>query len=115
MTKQELISLCLTFPAAYEDYPFDDSTTVIRHKTNKKMFALISEKDGRLYINLKCEPVKAELLRRVHEGAVEPGWHMNKAHWNTVWADGGVPLDELTGMIEDSFGLIKPKERKQND
>ena len=24
MTRQELIDFCLTFPAAYEDYPFDD-------------------------------------------------------------------------------------------
>jgi hypothetical protein len=36
----------LTYPAAYEDYPFDDFTdpdawAVMRHKTNKKSFALI--------------------------------------------------------------------------
>ena len=24
MTRQELIDHCLTFPGAYEDYPFDD-------------------------------------------------------------------------------------------
>ena len=24
MTRQELIDLCLTFPDAYEDYPFDE-------------------------------------------------------------------------------------------
>jgi len=41
MTKQDLIDYCLTFPAAYEDYPFDgmdahsdDGTwTVMRHST----------------------------------------------------------------------------------
>jgi predicted DNA-binding protein (MmcQ/YjbR family) len=39
MTRQEIIEYCLTFPAAYEDYPFDDITdpgkwTVIRHSVN---------------------------------------------------------------------------------
>jgi predicted DNA-binding protein (MmcQ/YjbR family) len=24
MTRQEIIDYCLTFPAAYEDYPFDE-------------------------------------------------------------------------------------------
>ena len=40
MNRQELIAYCLTFPAAYEDYPFDSITdagawTVMRHKANK--------------------------------------------------------------------------------
>jgi len=39
MNRQELIDFCLTFPAAYEDYPFDVITdpgkwTVMRHGTN---------------------------------------------------------------------------------
>ena len=28
MTRPELIDHCLTFPAAYEDYPFDDAADV---------------------------------------------------------------------------------------
>ena len=57
MTKQELIDYCLTFTAAYEDYPFDDTTTLIRHSTNKKMFALIDHLHGRLHVTMKCEPL----------------------------------------------------------
>ena len=40
MTRQDLIDHCLTFPAAYEDYPFDDlaasgsAWTVMRHRGN---------------------------------------------------------------------------------
>lgn len=112
MTKRELIDLCLTFPAAYEDYPFDETTAVIRHRANKKMFALVDEMKGEVYINLKCEPFKAELLRGQFKSVV-PGWHMNKVHWNTVYANGDVPQDDLTDMIEDSHNLIKPKERRK--
>ena len=61
MTRRELIDFCLTFPAAYEDYPFDDITdagawTVMRHRSNKKSFAFIYERYGKLRINLKCDP-----------------------------------------------------------
>jgi len=68
MTRQELIALCLTFPAAYEDYPFDDvidagAWTVMRHRSNRKGFAHIYERGGKLCINLKCDPFEADLLR----------------------------------------------------
>ena len=46
MNRRELIDLCLTYPDAYEDYPFDllpdeNATAVIRHKKNRRSFALI--------------------------------------------------------------------------
>ena len=113
MTRRELIEHCLTFPAAYEGYPFDSmgepgASTVMRHKTNKKMFALIYERNSKLCINLKCDPFEADFLRQVYE-AVTPGWHMNKVHWNTVTLGGDVSEDELKRMIERSYDLIKPK------
>jgi predicted DNA-binding protein (MmcQ/YjbR family) len=111
MTKQELIDYCLTYPAAYEDYPFDDTTAVMRHGSNKKTFALIIIKDGRLFINLKCDPMRADTLRTIFKSVV-PGWHMNKEHWNTVYIDGDVPTEELYEMITHSYDLIKPKVRK---
>ncbi len=112
MTRQELIDICLTFPAAIEDYPFDEVTTVMKHSANKKMFALIGERDGKLYINLKCEPMKADFLRNAFE-AVTPGYHMNKVHWNSVAIGGDVPEDELVTMISESYDLIKPKSKRK--
>jgi predicted DNA-binding protein (MmcQ/YjbR family) len=111
MTKQDLIEYCLTYPSVYEDYPFDDITAVMRHSGNKKTFALIINKDERLFINLKCEPNKADFLRSIFESVI-PGWHMNKEHWNTVYIDGDVPEQELYEMIQHSYDLIKPKTRK---
>jgi predicted DNA-binding protein (MmcQ/YjbR family) len=112
MTKRELIDLCLTFPNTYEDYPFDEVAAVMRHSSNKKMFALIAhDKANRLYINLKCDPIEADFLRQTFAD-VEPGWHMNKTHWNTVYIGGDVPDEELRRMIENSYELIKPKIRK---
>ena len=112
MTRRELIALCLSFPDAYEDYPFSDGNgadgawTVMRHRSNKKSFALIYERGG-LCVNLKCSPMRAELLRQVYEG-VTPGYHMNKEHWNTVRLDSDVPEEELLGMLSHSYDLTAP-------
>ena len=111
MTKRELIGYCLTFPSTFEDYPFGETAAVMRHSGNKKMFALIDIRSGRLYINLKCDPFKADFLRSIFED-VAPGWHMNKTHWNTVYVDGDVPEQELYDMIAHSYDLIKPKAGK---
>ena len=111
MTKRELIDHCLTFPAVYEDYPFDETTALVRHLGNKKMFALVDHLHERLHITLKCEPVKADFLRNAFE-SVTPGYHMNKEHWNTIYVDGEVPEQELYDMIRHSYDLTKPKVKK---
>ena len=113
MTKQEIIDYCLTFPAAYEDYPFDDTTTLIRHGANKKMFALVDHLDGKLHATLKCDPLKADFLRSIFKSVI-PGYHMNEQHWNTVFVDGDVPIAELHDMIQHSYDLVKPKQRKRS-
>ena len=117
MNRQELIDFCLAMPAAYEDYPFDvvsdeNATTVMRHRVNKKIFALIMCLDGKLCLNLKCDPFEAEFLRQAFKDVI-PGWHMNKQHLNTVIMDGDVSDDMIKQMIENSFDLIKPKEKKR--
>lgn len=121
MIRRKLIDYCLTYPGAYEDYPFDDgaadetATAVMRHRGNRKSFALIMWHHGRLYLNLKCDPVEADFLRQVFK-AVIPGWHMNHIHWNTVVCDENcdVPEEEMKRMIGNSYDLTKPKgsERK---
>jgi len=113
MTRQELIEYCLTLPASYEDYPFDHAAdpmawTVMRHRTNKKTYAYIYERNDTLFINLKCDPFEADFLRQAFE-AVTPGYHMNKTHWNTVILGSDVSDDELKTMIGKSYDLIKPK------
>ena len=116
MTRRELIDLCLALPHTYEDYPFDEvadanATTVMRHRANKKSFALIMRHKEQLYLNLKCEPMEADFLRQVYEG-VMPGYHMNKTHWNTVVIGSDVPESAMRMMIERSYALTKPKVRK---
>jgi predicted DNA-binding protein (MmcQ/YjbR family) len=117
MTRRQWIDACLRMGDAYEDYPFDldrnapDAWTLVRHCQNKKTFAFIYERDG-LCLNLKCEPLRAEFLRRVYRD-ITPGYHMNKTHWNTVRPGGDVPDDVVFALIRQSFVLTAPKDQKQ--
>ena len=112
MNRKQLIDYCLTYPGAFEDYPFDEYWTCIRHSGNKKTFAFIYVRNGNLCINLKCNPIKADFLRQIYK-SLTAGYHMNKEHWNTVIIGGDVPDTELFGLIQHSYDLIKPKMKKK--
>ena len=79
MNRKELIEYCLNYLGAFEDYPFDEYRTCIRHSGNKKTFAFIYERNGNLCINLKYEPIKADFLRQIYK-FLTAGYYMNKEH-----------------------------------
>lgn len=85
-----------------EEFPFDEETLVL--KVMGKMFALsnINEFNS---INLKCDPENALELREKFQ-AVQPGYHMNKKHWNTVLIDGSIPDTLLRQWIDESYQLV---------
>jgi predicted DNA-binding protein (MmcQ/YjbR family) len=103
MNFDSLRSYLLSKPEAVEDFPFDATTLVL--KVGGKMFAALGIHDEPLRVNLKCDPLKAEILRQRYS-AVTPGYHMNKRHWNTVVLDGSVPEEELRAMIDESYELV---------
>jgi len=93
-------------PGATEEFPFGPSTMVF--KVRGKMFALIAIQDTPLRINLKCDPELALHLRAAYP-AVQPGYHMNKKHWNTITLDGLLPDEEILTMIDESYDLVSKK------
>lgn len=90
-------------PDAQRDMPFGEDALVF--KVMGKMFALVAWQAEPLTINLKADPVDAVILRKQYP-AVQPGYHMNKAHWNTVTLDGSVPEEEIRRMMDDSYRLV---------
>ncbi|HVO41313.1 MAG TPA: MmcQ/YjbR family DNA-binding protein [Aggregatilineales bacterium] len=93
---------CLEKRGATESFPFGDSVRVF--KVMNKVFALMPI-NAPLQISLKCEPSLAYMLRLTYTG-VQPGYHLNKDHWNTVTCDGSIPDAELLGMIDHSYELV---------
>jgi predicted DNA-binding protein (MmcQ/YjbR family) len=88
---------------AFEDFPFGPEVMVF--KVRGKIFAVVFLEDSPLSLNLKCDPDLAMHLREFYE-AVQPGYHMNKKHWNTVFLDGSIPDDEVFAMIDESYDLV---------
>lgn len=103
LTIETLRSYCLQKPGAREDFPFDNRTLVF--KVMGKMFVLTNLGNSPLSINLKCDPDLALTLRHQYQ-AVQPGYHMNKRHWNTVTDDGSIPLAEIYALIDHSYELV---------
>lgn len=103
MTAHALRKLCLSFESAVEEFPFGPETSVF--KVGGKMFALSRLERRPLQVSLKCEPDLADQLRLAHE-AIDPGYHLNKRHWNTVSLNGSLPDRMVRDLIEDSYDLV---------
>lgn len=110
--RSQIITYCSNLTDVYEDYPFHDPNwTVMRHKENKKVFAWIYEKDGFIWINVKCNPEWRDFWRDAFTSVV-PAYHLNKEHWNSIILDGTVPEDDIKRMIEESYELTKGRKKK---
>ncbi len=98
----EVREYCLSKKSVEEGMPFGEGVLV--YKVISIIFLLIPVvKPYR--INVKCDPETAVELREKYD-EVEPGYHMNKKHWNTVFLEGKIPKKELYKMIDDSYMLI---------
>ncbi|NQV37041.1 MAG: MmcQ/YjbR family DNA-binding protein [Candidatus Marinimicrobia bacterium] len=86
-----------------KEFPFGDEPAVF--KVGGKMFALLAQKKEPLRLTLKCDPLEIDIVRMTF-AAVNPGYHMNKDHWNTITLDGSMPNEILFAMIDDSYDLI---------
>jgi predicted DNA-binding protein (MmcQ/YjbR family) len=107
---------CLSKPATEETLPFGPDVLVF--KVAGKMFLLVPLDTDNLQFNAKCDPEEAEELRERYPN-VQPGYHMNKKHWNTITVDGSVSSALLKKWIDQSYDLVvkslpvKTKEKVQ--
>jgi predicted DNA-binding protein (MmcQ/YjbR family) len=97
MDIETLREYCLGKPGVEETLPFGPNTLV--YKVNGKIFLITGLSEEKLSFNVKCDPDLAIELREQYD-CVQPGYHMNKKHWNTVVVD---------GWIDHSYQLIAHK------
>ena len=105
MNIEEFREYCIAKPGVTEEFPFDENTLVF--KVMGKMFALTDLVDE-FSLNLKCDPERAIELRDQYP-AIQPGYHMNKTHWNTVKMDGSIPEKLIFELIDHSYQLVVDK------
>ncbi len=103
MNFDSLRAYCLAKKEVTEGTPFGPDVLVF--KVAGKIFALTGIDNHPTTVNLKCDPERAIELRERYE-AVQPGYHMNKAHWNTIVFDGSITDSELRELIDHSYTLI---------
>ena len=103
MNLQELREYCLVKPGVEETTPFGPDTLVF--KVAGKAFLLTGFENNPVQFNVKCDPEKAIDLRERYP-CVQPGFHMNKKHWNTIVVDGSVSIKLVKEWIDDSYALV---------
>ena len=94
---------CSSFEGVTEGFPFGEDVLVF--KVMGKIFALMNVNERPVRVNLKCEPELAVVLR-AETDAIQPGYHMNKVHWNTVWVDGRLEWRRVAEMIDHSYWRV---------
>ena len=122
MTKQEFLNHCLDTYGTEADYPFEEDfeTAVLRHKDNRKWYAIVMnisrrklglDSDEKTYaVNVKLPFVLMGAYDP--EDGVYPAYHMNKNHWVSVLlADASEEL--IKYLVNVSFDLTKSKQKKK--
>src|SRR5690554_593868 len=111
MNIEEFRTYCLSKKGVTESFPFGEETLVF--KVMGKVFALAGLDAHPASANLKCDPEKAIELREEYDGLINPGYHMNKKHWNTVEIDPpagragrNLPPALIVELVDHSYNLV---------
>lgn len=99
---EDFRNYCLSFKGVTEKFPFDETTLVFY--VGNKMFCLV-DIEAFDYCNLKCDPDEALELRAQYEG-IQPGYHMSKKHWNSVYFQQDVPVKLMQELVVKSYDLV---------
>lgn len=108
MNIEMIRNYCLTKENVTETLPFGPEILVF--KVEGKIFLLLPLDSIPLSINVKCNPEKAIELREKYE-CVQPGYHMNKKHWNTIILEDYLSQSEIFEWINDSYNLVVKKKK----
>lgn len=103
MNIEEFHAYCLAKKGVEETFPFGEQTLVF--KVMGKMFALTGLDSEEFKVNLKCDPDWAIELREQYP-EIQPGWHMSKKHWNTVYFEEELEEKFLRELIDHSYDLV---------
>lgn len=102
MNIEEFRDYCLSKKGASESFPFNQDILVF--KVMEKMFAYgtLSPKDGKIRMNLKCNPELSIELRDKYVGIVR-GDHTKGPMWNSVYIESDVPDSIIKQLVDYSL------------
>ena len=121
MTKHSFLEYCHNTYGTSPDYPFDEDfeTAVLRHKDNRKWYAIVMRVSRRKFGLDSDEVIDVVNLKLPTEmfgsfGAADgvyPAYHMNKLHWISVLLP-DAPEDVVSFLTNSSFEATKSSKKK---
>ena len=103
MNEEQIRDFVIAWPGVTEHFPFDEFTLVF--KVAGKMFLLVALDEDPLRANMKGNVEQNADWREQFPDDIFPGYHMDKAHWNTVIMEGSTSSVFLKEMILCSYNL----------
>ena len=102
-------SVAAQLPEVSLSEPFGDGCLV--HKVFDKVFMLSLYLNGHAIINLKVQPEHGAMLRDFYP-YIRAGWHMNKQHWISIFADEDLDAQLVQDLVLNSYELVVAKLKK---
>jgi predicted DNA-binding protein (MmcQ/YjbR family) len=103
----ELIEIAMrtaaALPAVTHEHPFGPEYEVF--KVAGKVFLLATEAPGEPVLTLKCEPEHSRALQQRYDEVV-PARYLDKRHWLTMRAGGGVTRELVDELVQNSYELV---------
>ena len=99
----------LDLPETTCSQPFGEGCDVF--KVMDKVFMLSFHLEGKAAVNLKVLPDNGVMLRDIYP-FIRAGWHMNKQHWISVFADEELEEELLQDLVLNSYELVVSKLKK---
>ena len=112
-TREEALAEALELPGAYRDTPFHDDNWVVVRRGNRRIFLATFERQGRIWLNVKCAPGWSDVLCASFEQVV-PAYHMNKVHWSFVLLP-DTAEDLVAFLVNVSYEATREKKQKVNN
>ncbi|MDD5293523.1 MAG: MmcQ/YjbR family DNA-binding protein [Candidatus Izemoplasmatales bacterium] len=95
---------CLHKPGAEVEYKPEWEASL--YKVGGKMFALLGEnKEKTPILSLKLEPDYGSFLRETYP-CIQPGYYLNKLHWNSVEIENQLGDAFMKDLIDQSYAII---------
>lgn len=109
MNIEEFREYCLSFKGVHDRMPFKKATSeydrdLLVFYVMDKWFCFVNI-DAFDFCNIKCNAGQIEDLLDKYEG-VQPGYHMNKKHWISVYFDKDVPDKMIKDLVKQSYEIV---------
>ncbi|HDR2753957.1 MULTISPECIES: MmcQ/YjbR family DNA-binding protein [Enterobacter] len=109
--QEHAIRVAREFPFAEHCWPFGPEYDVF--KVAGKVFMIVATVKGRPHVSLKSDPEKSLLNQQIYRG-IEPGYHLNKKLWISLYGSDDMTPELVADLIADSWNLVVDKLPKKD-